>query len=223
MSFLAYKFRGVEHPDRLLEIIRTDTVWCADWRELNDPMEGMFRRPAGQADDWVSAVIAFKLGYRVCSLAGRWDFPPLWAYYASDFRGVAIEFELPGLDAIYDDDDLIARDCILARVDYRRTPAFAPAAGWDPRRAATMVLLSKHSAWRHEQEIRLLARVESFRMHRQVSRVLLGHRIDPGLREEILDACERRDISAADVRISGRGLTAAPVRIGRRHPARAGL
>lgn len=221
MSFLAYKFRGADNPQRLLEIIRTDTVWCADWRDLNDPMEGMFRRPDGQADDWVNAVIDYKLGYRVCSLAGRWNFAPLWAYYASDFRGAAIEFELPRLDAVYDDDDL-DRDCILAKVDYRRTPAFAPARDWDPRRAATMVLLSKHSAWKHEQEIRLLARVADFRMHRPVSRVLIGHRMDSDLRRVVLEECERRGIPAADVRISSRGLTAAPIQGSRRPFSRDG-
>jgi hypothetical protein len=205
-GFTAYKFRPLgtnEQEARLLEILHTGALWSADWRELNDPMEGMFRSARERRD--VEMIIDFKLGYRVCSLAGTWRAVPLWAYYASNFAGVAVEISLPRLDAP-GRGGLRNQDEIISKVDYRADWAFLDPGDCAPYQAAQRVLLSKHSAWRHEQEIRVLTQHHHYRPE-IVQRLLFGPRIADRMKMRLANECRGLGIECAEIKLSNRGLT----------------
>lgn len=203
--FRGYKFRPLdtpEHEQRLEEILNGQ-LWCADWRSLNDPMEGMF--VSSRDRELIDSIIDFKQGFRVCSLAGAWKAVPLWAYYAGGFSGVAVEVALPRLDAP-GLERLFRQEELISPVEYRPEWAFRDRGDCGPEEAARRVLLSKHSHWKHEQEIRVLTRSHYFRPE-AVLRVLFGPRIDEHSKFRIEQLCERLGIECANVQVSSRGLT----------------
>jgi hypothetical protein len=144
----AYKFRSAAQLPFALDIIFNSRLYCADWRNLNDPMEGMFvysyNSTAGlDVKEQVARIIEEKQGFRVCSLSRTFDSHLLWAHYASGFDGLAIEVELPDASPV------------IKKVEYGGV--FAPVSfdsPIDPGRVAERVLSSKYQEWAYEQEVR---------------------------------------------------------------------
>jgi hypothetical protein len=97
---LAYKFRSSSQLDFAFDIIFNNRLHCADWRNLNDPMEGMFAYSYRSTDErdyseQVDEIIRHKERLLVSSLSRTFDCHLLWAHYASGFAGLAVEIELP--------------------------------------------------------------------------------------------------------------------------------
>src|SRR6185312_15116031 len=96
----AYKFRSSSQLPFALDIMFNNRLHCSDWRNLNDPMEGMFAysyNATKERDfkDEVASIVKHKQRLKVCSLSKTFDCHLLWAHYASGFSGLAIEVELP--------------------------------------------------------------------------------------------------------------------------------
>ena len=47
---LAYKFRSANQLEYAFDVVLNNRLHCADWRKLNDPMEGMFSYSHGSGD-----------------------------------------------------------------------------------------------------------------------------------------------------------------------------
>ncbi|HFD32509.1 MAG TPA: hypothetical protein ENJ28_07405 [Gammaproteobacteria bacterium] len=92
----AYKFRSAAQIGFAFDILINRRLYCADWRNLNDPMEGMFVYGSDSSQESeiskrVKGIVSAKRKYKVCSLAGTFDSHLLWSHYAGGFDGVAIE------------------------------------------------------------------------------------------------------------------------------------
>lgn len=108
----AYKSRSSSQLAYALDSIFNDRLYCADWQDLNDPMEGAFiysYRSTNEPDlsNKVAEVVRQKKRIRVCSLSLTYNCHLLWAHYASGFDGLALEIDLP--------DDL----SLIRKVQYR--------------------------------------------------------------------------------------------------------
>ena len=101
-----YKFRGIrtdcaasqEVDLSRIEDILKGNLYCADWRRLNDVLEGKYYygEPDGRASDRSARKLIFgerlqdqKEAYKVCSLTTDLTNPLMWAFYASENAGVA--------------------------------------------------------------------------------------------------------------------------------------
>ena len=198
----AYKFRSSSQWPFALDIIFNSRLYCSDWRNLNDPMEGMFvysyRSSEGRDyKEEVAQIIEKKKRLKLCSLSKTFDCHLLWAHYASGFDGLAIEVELPD------------HSPVVKTVEYRGV--FASVSFDTPMpadRVAEQVLSSKYQEWSYEQEVRVLQQDEWFKLSRPVSHVIAGHRMNPAMFEALRIICEYKGITLSRTDIGDMGIDA---------------
>lgn len=198
----AYKFRAASAADHIFDILLNRRLYCADWQNLNDPVEGIFAfgmradEADGRHDGRLRQTHEAMQRLRVCSLAGTFDCHLLWSHYAAGFNGVAIEVELPD-------------DPSIRPVTYRGVFGFLNLDGHvNPDVAAREVLFSKYSEWQYEEEIRILHDAEFFPLEAPIRRVIVGHRLNGALLEAIQIVCENQGIEVCRVGIGDEGLDA---------------
>lgn len=199
---LAYKFRSPAAIEFALDIVLNERLHCADWRELNDPVEGIFAYSYGPGEEesasrLVRAIGKSKSVYRVCSLSRSFQSHLLWAHYADGFHGLAIEVELP-------DNDPDVRP-----VRYRGVFDMLNIAEVSvPDHTARRILFSKYDEWEYEDEIRILHTEPFYEIPGGVRRVIVGHRMKPALSDTLQLVCDRLGIPFSRVGIGDEGLDA---------------
>lgn len=150
-----YKFRPISDArslGRATSILATGKFWCSKFWELNDPMEGVYRL---RDIACVHEVFTEKQKLRVCSFSHESALrnPLLWGYYASGFKGVAIEVETDRLRPVAYTTDLICPGAALPKAEQ-----------------AEQILCNKLKPWEHEQEYRFLTRSDE--AEQEVGRVI---------------------------------------------------
>jgi hypothetical protein len=199
---LAYKFRSASQIEFVFDILLKRRLYCADWRRLNDPMEGMFASIYREAErPYVQQVVMgirdAKRRYNVASLAGTFDCHLLWAHYAGGFDGVAIELDLP-------DNDPMIRPVLYRGV-------FSPVDIdnlHNEDQAAQAILFSKYREWSYEREIRILHDQDYYHLHTPVRRVIAGHRMGEALFDALHLVCDKLRIEVRRVGIGDEGIDA---------------
>lgn len=198
----AYKFRSSTNIEFALDILLNRRLYCSDWRELNDPMEGMYVYSARQGQESHAASLVKGIGseksrYKICSLASDFQSHLMWAHYASGFSGVAIEVDLP------DDDPNICE------VRYRGVFDFIDMAQIDDeRQAARRILQSKYDAWSYEREIRILHSRPFYDLLAKPVRLIAGPRMNSALFDTLQLVCERELIDFCKIGVGDEGLDA---------------
>lgn len=142
-----YKFRSLADCrsfDRARQIVETGEFWCSQFWDLNDPMEGVY---LGSADHRVRETLEFKANRAICSFSGQRAFPlPLmWGYYASGFKGLAIEITAEAgadIHPVQYVPTLPSREC---QIGNERIATFVD-----------RVLTTKLTPWEHEDEYRFI-------------------------------------------------------------------
>lgn len=197
----AFKFRSAQNIEFTLDIILNRRLYCADWKSLNDPMEGMFAystsRQPNEAQRIVKGIGSEKSRYKVCSLSSDFQSHLLWSHYADGFNGLAIEVDLPG------------NHPNIRPIEYRGVFAFLNMDEViDKDEAARTILFSKYNEWEYEREIRILNDTPYFQLDNPIPRVIVGHRVNPALLETLLIVCDREQIELCTVGIGDEGLDA---------------
>lgn len=184
---LAYKFRSSAQIEFIFDILINQRLYCADWRTLNDPMEGMFFTHNARFEEQemskrvmgVEGVINAKHQYKVCSLSKTYKNYLLWSHYANGYDGVAIEVELPN-DSYH-----------IKNVEPRGNRYFLDLKNFENEdEAAKAILFSKHSVWAYEKEIRILSQNEFYPIVGQLKRVIIGVRMNQPFREALRIVCQ---------------------------------
>lgn len=201
----AYKFRSSSQLPFALDIIFNSRLYCADWQNLNDPMEGIFcysyNASEGKGyEEKVVQIIEHTKRFKLCSLSKTFDSHLLWAHYASGFAGLAIEVELPD------------QSSVIKSVEYRGVFASVTFDKPSPEdRIAEDILSSKYQEWSYEQEVRVLQQHEWYKLPKPVSHVIVGHRMNPALLDALRIICEHRSIRLSRTGIGDMGIDADPV------------
>jgi hypothetical protein len=95
-----YRFRPLadsKDEERAKQIVETGCFWCAEFMDLNDPMEGAFLISQEQnIDATINRIYEEKNNYKICSFSGSSGFenPSMWGYYANGFKGIVIGVEI---------------------------------------------------------------------------------------------------------------------------------
>lgn len=184
---LLYKFRPLESLEYVLDIVINERLYCARYKDLNDPFEGQLlheteniimpgllgpttsrsttERRVISVDD-ISPVFEPK---RVCSLSKTANDVRMWSLYANSHKGVAIEIDL-------DADHNLAVATALRAVTYTKTLSeFRGVIGiYDEDNLLTI----KTDHWRYEDEYRLLWHEPLFSIAGCVKRIVFGPRAD---------------------------------------------
>ncbi|WP_439448966.1 DUF2971 domain-containing protein [Stenotrophomonas sp. ATs4] len=185
-----YKFKGGGDALYTLDIAMNERLYCAKYRDLNDPFEGQFQTlinrnfllgglTMGKATFNVTIpmpvyaaieemdVLAEKPS-RVCSLTTAWQDVRMWALYGDSSRGVAFEFEVDEAHAG------------LHRVEYLEAlPEIATGLLSDPTVEEILGRKTKH--WEYEQEWRFISADEYVKANGMLTRVLIGSRASEAL------------------------------------------
>jgi hypothetical protein len=181
------KFRGPRPWRHAFDILSNEELFCADYRTLNDPFEGLFSYSfKAQPDDLAYLHDAASIGDPlrvsqeirnvarelplICSLSRSstdgWHDVRLWSYYGGGHQGIAIEIELAedalGLHAVRYEDSL--RDIALESNNGHARPV--------------QILTTKTRHWEHEAEYRILHDEERYPIHGLITTVYCGVRCD---------------------------------------------
>ncbi len=198
----AYKFRAANQIAFALDIIMNKRLYCASWKTLNDPMEGLFVYSHSSSDEedhskQVERIIEEKQKLKVCSLSKTYNSHLLWSHYAGGFNGVAIEIEIPD------------KHPSVKHVDYGGVFAHVSMPnGRNPSALANQVLSSKYNEWKYEEEVRILQPDEWFNFDTPIQRVIAGHRMPPALFEALNIICNSMGITFCRTGIGDEGIDA---------------
>ena len=215
MIVKAYKFRSLRWNDcpceqevarnRLRDLV-SGKLYCADWLSLNDVAEGVYRfstydLPQQRIQEFRKKVFSFKKKLHVfCASAETTKRNPLsdplmWAHYADDHTGVAVELHLNvERNRLYkienhDVKNLFSHSSIKRKVNYCSSQEYKlPVAEIanenvdedDAWLIACRALLQKTNDWWHERELRILSLNKFYALNvlERVSRVVLGCRMN---------------------------------------------
>lgn len=198
----AYKFRSLRQIEYVLDIILNNRLYCADWKKLNDPMEGLYNLVHDEKIDYdaiLSKIRYHKFGLKVCSLSMSYQSPLLWAHYADGFTGVAIEVwldeEEPGIRKVW----------------YRGLQTIVPLPSLDPESAAVDILTSKLDKWSYEEEVRILRNVASYTLSGRIMRVIVGPRVSDLHLGLLLKICDPLGILVEMATFEGDQIVACPL------------
>ena len=208
---IAYKFRRLstcrcKHPSdfvRIMQIIGQKQLYCASWNDLNDASEGHYYRSDKNTPDQVRKLLSEKLRseklrLRVCSLCKDFENPLMWAHYAAEFEGIAIELIIPDP----------CKNGPVVEVRYKLTLPHIEINERFASELAREILSTKLSLWEHEHEVRILHDDKSFKLDRHaVNQVIFGSKVDKSLKERLKAACAKKRIKTCDIKISGGVIT----------------
>jgi hypothetical protein len=193
---LAYKFRSSKQIDWALDIICEQRLHCPDWSTFNDPREGFFEYSAADSQK-AEAIIRAKTRYRICCLSKSIESRLLWAHYAAGFDGLAVELELP--DNQYG----------IHHVTYDfKLPHVAQQYDLGLDDMALSFLKRKDHEWVYEKEVRIIQESEWYPLSTPVKKVVVGHRFDKPLLQNLRTVCERKSIDLKCTSIENEGVRA---------------
>ena len=145
-----YKFKTFEPFNRIEDILTNNRFYLANWRELNDPMEGYFHYIVYDTDivfkDKIAQFISNKNELKICSFSNTYHPVLLWTHYANQHKGMAIEVTLNS-----------KKFKNLYRVKYGKN---IPELNFDLNPTPYDVLSSKIKDWVYEREYRIIDKTE---------------------------------------------------------------
>jgi hypothetical protein len=195
--------------EREVEAIKKPYIWCADFRKLNDPMEGLFAptrrlKKHTRRQEIVDAIIDGTSGVGIASFSDTNSNELMWTHYAARSTGICIEYRPQKLLTGLPD------GATLVRVGYDEKPAFVSVADLnDPPRAIKKVLSQKKFNWAYEREWRLLSVPDMALISdtKAVKRVYLGTRISEYHRGRLTEALSNTGIQLLEMRVKGYSYT----------------
>lgn len=165
-----YKYKPLNNLWHVLDIALNERLYCAPWRDLNDPLEGRYEIYLGDSDrDGRCALNSFiestRNKFRIAALSANATNFLLWSHYADGHKGVAIEIEIPDnhpdltkivyspFSSIFTNEDDIEEDM-------------------------RHIFNGKTEEWSYEEEYRIITNREYFYLPLKPSRILLGPMVD---------------------------------------------
>lgn len=188
-----YRYRPLDGAlfERELETLQKALLWSPHFREMNDPMEAFYElggaadplldvllQPSGKSTRDIYDMVRKTVdNFCLVSLSTSPMALPMWAYYASNFAGMCLEFRT---DELFTGDLQNER---LTPVTYAETappPIQFHELGGDGIQTSLEASFSrKRIEWQHEQEWRILTGAGGARHYVDdaLSRIFLGPRI----------------------------------------------
>ncbi len=134
-----YKYRGFSNFEFALDIFLNERLYAADFKTLNDPMEGRFRYSRGRySKDEIRSIVHEKAEYKILSLSELWNNHLLWSYYAEGHSGFVV-----GVQIVPNNNIKVKK---INYVDNFHLEEVNPES----------IFSMKHSSWEHENEFRVL-------------------------------------------------------------------
>ena len=169
-----YKYMPYNYPQRIAEILSGSVFYFADWRALNDPMEGYFHYyDADHSPDELRDIVQSNDAYGICCFSMNCYEILMWAHYASNHKGLCIE-----IDADLERSPEVTLESIK----------YPPKIPWVKQRNGKVrdakdILSRKIQKWKYEQEIRAFCEGKDRKLKvGRITKVILGLRVDEAVR-----------------------------------------
>lgn len=193
--------------DREIAAITEPYIWCADFKNLNDPMEGLFaptRRfeKHSRRQEVIDEIINGKSGVGIASFSDTNHNELMWTHYARNSSGISIEYRPQKLLAAMPD------NATLVRVGYDEKPAYVSVGDVNNLSSAVKKILSqKKFNWAYEREWRLLSALgmTQIKDKKAVKRIYLGTRISDEHKMKLRQALSTTDIQIFQMVVKGYG------------------
>jgi hypothetical protein len=197
-----YRYHLFENLDRELNAIREGYLWCALYKDMNDPMEGLFAsghllRTHKHFHEIREAIVSAKSQIGICSFSEVHDHELMWAHYASRFTGFCVGYSLSRLMKNLGDDITFARMSYNEKVPRVHRPHM------NVDSLAKMVLSNKNYRWLYEREWRMFAAPGEARYEDRscVTHMYLGSRMEQPERQRVKDELEPLRIKVSEMTI----------------------
>lgn len=166
-----FKFRTFGNKKFLREIICYNKLYASQYKDLNDPMEGVYYNYGLERDEHkIEALFSDKNLFRICSLSYYLHNYLLWSYYADGHKGIVFVVEK-------DKDTNLNID--FCPVEYSAFNIFD--GDFLRYESAKKILSHKITWWEHEREIRAFlynnGRRDEQHIPIKVKAIVLGSRI----------------------------------------------
>lgn len=157
-----YKYRGFNScNDHISDIFDHSRLYMSSYKEQNDFEEGDYYF-SGDNNDRIRAILEelrnLKSPYRICSMSKNKGLNRLmWGHYANGGNGFLIKFKLGNKEEEFDESKFSLRKVsysnkfLLNDNEQRQVD----------RELAEKILSNKHTAWKYENEYRVLTQYES--------------------------------------------------------------
>lgn len=162
---------------REVDAILEHSVWCSDYRAMNDPMEGYywaeFSRNYNEA---VEKFASYKMLIGLASFSETHDNELMWAHYAGNYGGICIQYQYDLLSEAFADSDWM----LLQPMEYsNKLMPIADNDLVDERATIQRILLQKKQCWEYEREWRLMASLgKRLLLSGTITKIYMGERID---------------------------------------------
>jgi hypothetical protein len=161
-----YKYKSLTNLWHVLDLVLNRRLFCADWRTLNDPLEGRYELFLGVKDAehqvyMLEGIKKTRDEYKIASLSATATNFLLWSHYADGHKGVAIEVDVPEnhpdlTQVIYSPFSSVFTRLAELEEDMRH------------------LFNGKTPEWEYEKEYRIITKKRYFNLPSEPSRILIG-------------------------------------------------
>lgn len=176
MTEVLYKYRSLDNFKNLVDIILKNRLYAAQYKDLNDPMEGQYYYHQGELNRTIRDKILEEKGtLRILSLSRINNNQLMWSHYADGHKGIAIGVKID--NEKYDVQPIEYDGIVTIRnSDYNG-------------QTAREILRHKLEVWSYEEEVRVFQRNQMF-IDVKIEEIILGQRVsnqNVGLIRDLLD------------------------------------
>jgi len=207
-----YRYRSLANVDRELDCIKRGHVYCANFRAMNDPMEGFYSESKLLEKSPVvkqtrAAIFSGKMHIRMCAFSEVFNHELMWAHYADQFSGVCIAYDFFLLRRYLKDTD----DVSFTRLYYNEEVPSVPLSKHHNNHdeTAKMILSYKNHRWLYEREWRMFSTVDKthYENQRCIARVYIGARVRPDDQRKLERTLSRLKIPYQMQKLAGYKMT----------------
>lgn len=207
LSDLAYNSRSSASVfERELDALINSYIYAPQFSSMNDPMEAFYEMGTSIPLDFQNTVRSIFGNFALASFTDSSKNILMWAYYASAFSGICLEFDSYKLNHLSQ-----FRNERLLPVNYTDTapPVVHFHSIGSEQELSSKIFCSKRTEWSHEREWRLLAGEPGKRHYidTALKRIYLGPRISESHAKKICDALKNRTIEILHGKVTGYDLT----------------
>lgn len=176
MTEVLYKYRSLDNFKNLVDIILKNRLYAAQYKDLNDPMEGQYYYHQGELNRTIRDKILEEKGtLRILSFSRINNNQLMWSHYADGHKGIAIGVKID--NEKYDVQPIEYDGIVTIRnSDYNG-------------QTAREILRHKLEVWSYEEEVRVFQRNQMF-IDVKIEEIILGQRVsnqNVGLIRDLLD------------------------------------
>lgn len=205
-----YKYKTFDENNYWQDILLNNRLYMSPPSQFNDPFEGKLfpfdsgtcgnsiNLAAGQMNKDIGQYLDY---YRVVCLSGNIRNKAMWAYYASNYSGFAIQFKTFSLQENYMVNNVFSRtQRIIYKSNSEEIPCKQIMNRSEADQALRKCLLYKSEDWKQEEEFRIIERVTKAKEKylkfdsNDIESVILGICISDGNRKLITKICKEKNI-----------------------------